>query len=103
MYFRGRSYKASLCCFSKSSLWNMEYVTRDGAFELPLICRTSTFVHPILGCSSNSSVLMHVLMRIITSIVVCLFILDLCVTSHIPVRMIQRSYVTKLAGGRAYE
>ena len=33
------------CATSKSSLWNMEYVARGGAFERPRIYHTSTYVH----------------------------------------------------------
>ena len=32
------------CAALKSSLWNMEYVARGGAFERPLIYRTSAHV-----------------------------------------------------------
>ena len=33
------------CATSKSSLWNMEYVARGGAFECPRIYRTSVHVY----------------------------------------------------------
>ena len=33
------------CATSKSSLWNMEYVARGGAFERPHIYRTIIYVH----------------------------------------------------------
>ena len=39
---QAHNYKTSLC-YSKSSLWNMEYVARGGAFECQRIYRTSTY------------------------------------------------------------
>ena len=41
------------CATSKSSLWNMEYVARGGAFECPRIYRTHVGIYPLAQCAST--------------------------------------------------